>query len=53
MQVQTFIYNTKLPNDKSKPWLKKINRKVKNINRKETEVSNLIQRIERKSGNGS
>jgi hypothetical protein len=48
--VLTSIYEAKLPNDKSKPRLIKINRKVKNINRKETEVSNLIQR---KSGNGS
>jgi hypothetical protein len=50
MQVQTSIYKAKLPNDKSKPRLIKINRKVKNINRKETEVRTKIQR---KSGNGS
>jgi hypothetical protein len=41
---ENYIYYTKLPNDKSKPRLIKINRKVKNINRKEKEVSNLKYR---------
>jgi hypothetical protein len=44
MQVLTSIYNTKLPNDKSKPRLIKINRSRKNIKWKGNGISNLKYR---------